>query len=39
MPQIVEAIFGVDPYSPEYRRRCLEQLLTLVRPDRRPSTA
>jgi TetR/AcrR family transcriptional regulator len=39
MPQIVEAIFGVDPYSPEYRRRCLEQLLTLVRPDRRPSTS
>lgn len=35
MPQIVEAIFGVDPYSPEYRRRCLEQLLTLVDPDRR----
>ena len=31
MPQIVESIFGVDPYSPDYRQRCRDQLLTLVR--------
>jgi AcrR family transcriptional regulator len=37
MPQIVQAIFGVDPYSPEYRRRCLSQLLRLIAPDRRPA--
>jgi TetR/AcrR family transcriptional regulator len=36
MPQIVEALLGLDPLSPEYRRRCLEQLLTLVQPARRP---
>jgi AcrR family transcriptional regulator len=34
IPQIVEAIFGIDPYSPEYRRRCLEQLVALVDPER-----
>jgi TetR/AcrR family transcriptional regulator len=33
MPHIVEAIFGLDPYSPRYRRRCLDQLLTLLRAD------
>jgi TetR/AcrR family transcriptional regulator len=30
MPHIVAGIFGVDPYSPAYRRRCLRQLLTLL---------
>jgi TetR/AcrR family transcriptional regulator len=30
MPQIVEGIFGIDPLSPEYRRRCLEQLAGIV---------
>jgi AcrR family transcriptional regulator len=30
MPHIVEAIFGVDPYAPQYRQRCLDQLLTLL---------
>lgn len=30
MPQIVEGLLDVDPLSPEYRRRCLTQLLTLV---------
>lgn len=39
MPQLVEAIFGVDPYSPEYRRRCLEQLVTLLHANRRPTHA
>jgi TetR/AcrR family transcriptional regulator len=33
MPQIVEGIFGIDPYSPEYRRRVLDQLLKLVDPN------
>jgi AcrR family transcriptional regulator len=37
MPQHVEAIFGMDPAAPEYRRRCLDQLLTLVHPDRKPT--
>jgi TetR/AcrR family transcriptional regulator len=32
LPQMVEGIFGVDPWSPEYRRRCREQLRRLVRP-------
>jgi hypothetical protein len=35
MPQVVEAIFGGDPCSPAYRRRCLEQLGSLLDPDRR----
>jgi AcrR family transcriptional regulator len=30
MPHVVEALFGLDPYAPEYRRRCLDQLLTLL---------
>lgn len=30
MPQIVGGLFDVDPLSPEYRRRCVAQLLTLV---------
>ncbi|MFC4586424.1 TetR/AcrR family transcriptional regulator [Sphaerisporangium corydalis] len=34
MPQLVSAIFGVDPYSEEYRRRCREQLVALLRPHR-----
>jgi AcrR family transcriptional regulator len=32
MPHVVEAIFGVDPLSVDYRRRCLDQLLTLLHP-------
>lgn len=38
LPQVVEAVLGLDPLSPEYRRRCLRQLLTLVQPDRPPAT-
>ena len=30
MPHVVEALLGVDPYSPAYRRRVLDQLLTLL---------
>jgi len=30
MPHVVEALFGIDPYSPAYRRRVLNQLLTLL---------
>jgi len=30
MPQIVGGLFDIDPLSPEYRRRCVAQLLTLV---------
>jgi TetR/AcrR family transcriptional regulator len=30
MPQVVAGLFGIDPLSPAYRRRCLRQLLTLV---------
>lgn len=33
MPQLVQALFGMDPYSPDYRRLCLDQLLRLVRRD------
>ncbi len=33
LPQLVESILGVDPLSPEYRRRCLDQLLLLVGGD------
>lgn len=36
MPGIVEGIFGVAAGSPEYRRRCLGSLLTLVDPERNP---
>jgi TetR/AcrR family transcriptional regulator len=36
MPQIVQAIFGVDPLSAEYRQRCITQLIRLVQPGRRP---
>ncbi|NUR62907.1 MAG: TetR/AcrR family transcriptional regulator [Catenulispora sp.] len=32
MPQIVEGIFGVEPLSGEYRRRCREQLARIVAP-------
>lgn len=38
MPQFVEAFFGVDPYGPEYRRRCLDQLLMLLDPNRRSAS-
>ncbi|MGH3518558.1 MAG: TetR family transcriptional regulator [Haloechinothrix sp.] len=34
MPQIVEAIYGIDPLSTEYRQRCQEALLSLVNPER-----
>jgi AcrR family transcriptional regulator len=30
VPQIVDGLLDVDPLSPEYRRRCVAQLLTLV---------
>jgi TetR/AcrR family transcriptional regulator len=30
MPQIVAGLLDVDPLSPEYRRHCVTQLLTLV---------
>jgi AcrR family transcriptional regulator len=30
LPWFVEAVFGVDPASPEYRTRCLEQLMRLL---------
>jgi TetR/AcrR family transcriptional regulator len=30
MPQVVAGLFGIDPLSAAYRRRCLRQLLTLV---------
>jgi TetR/AcrR family transcriptional regulator len=30
MPQVVAGLFGIDPLSPAYRRKCLRQLLTLV---------
>jgi AcrR family transcriptional regulator len=33
MPHIVEAIFGVDPQSREYRERVVGQLLTLLKGD------
>jgi len=39
MPQLVATLFGVDPYSPEYRRRSVAQLLTLVHPARRSPNA
>ncbi len=32
MPGFVEGIFGVDPLSPEYRRRCREQLARVIDP-------
>jgi AcrR family transcriptional regulator len=31
MPQVVGGLFGMDPLSPTYRRKCLRQLLILVR--------
>ena len=31
MPQVVGGLFGMDPLSPAYRRKCLRQLLILVR--------
>jgi hypothetical protein len=34
MPQVVAGLFGLDPMSPAYRRKCLRQLLTLVAPDK-----
>lgn len=34
LPHIVEGIFDVDPYSPEYRRRCRDQLAAIVRANR-----
>jgi AcrR family transcriptional regulator len=30
MPQIVQDILGIDPYSPEYRRLCSQQLAALL---------
>jgi AcrR family transcriptional regulator len=30
MPQVVAGLFGIDPLSPAYRRRCLRQLIALV---------
>jgi TetR/AcrR family transcriptional regulator len=30
MPQVVGGLFGLDPLSPAYRRKCLRQLLILV---------
>ena len=30
MPQVVAGLFGLDPMSPAYRRKCLRQLLALV---------
>ena len=30
MPQVVGGLFGMDPLSPAYRRKCLRQLLILV---------
>ncbi len=33
MPHIVTAIFGTDPFSREYRDRCIDQLLALVEGD------
>jgi TetR/AcrR family transcriptional regulator len=33
MPQIVEAIFGVDPGSSQYRQQALHQLVTLLGAD------
>lgn len=30
LPHVVEAIFGVDPYSSEYRRHCRVQLRTVL---------
>lgn len=35
MPQVVAGIFDVDPCSPEYRRRCRDELVRLVQPGRR----
>lgn len=31
-PQFVAGIFGIDPFSPEYRRRCTEELARLTDP-------
>ena len=33
LPQVVTGLFGVDPLSPAYRRRCLRQLLMLLHPE------
>ncbi len=33
MPQVVEGILGVDPYSPQYRRACVRYLMRLLQPD------
>jgi AcrR family transcriptional regulator len=33
MPHVVDALFGHDPGHREYRRRCQEQLLTLIKGD------
>ncbi|HSV66304.1 MAG TPA: TetR family transcriptional regulator [Mycobacteriales bacterium] len=32
MPQVVESIYGVDRYSPDFRRRCREQLARMIHP-------
>ncbi len=32
MPHSVQSLFGADPYSPEYRQRCRDQLIALLRP-------
>lgn len=37
MPQIVTALFGGEPGSSEFRRRCLDSLLTLLSPAPRSS--
>ena len=34
VPQFVGGILGVDPLSPEYRHRCVEQLSRVLHPDR-----
>lgn len=39
LPQFVAGIFGIDPMSPEYRRRCREQLARAIRPPQARETA
>jgi len=34
MPQVVAGLFGLDPLSAAYRRKCLRQLLALLAPDK-----
>jgi hypothetical protein len=38
MPQIVHDILGIDPYSPDYRQLCSEQLTSLLAPPSAPGT-